>query len=120
MILETPELIDHSQAVALTYVEAYTLRKRDLMSKVKDFPEATRIIRRAMRRMTLQRALLKYLCMATGKEKGPASFAPRSQAKGHTFVPDIPSLEQKVEGLVEANDRLEVHIIEAKKTVRDE
>ena len=120
MILETPELIDHSQAVALTYVEAYTLRKRDLMSKVKDFPEAARIIRRAMRRMTLQRALLKYLCMATGKEKGPASFAPRSQAKGYTFVPDIPSLEQKVEGLVEANDRLEVHIIEAKKTVRDE
>ena len=30
VILDTPELIDHSQAVALTYVEAYTLRRNDL------------------------------------------------------------------------------------------
>jgi hypothetical protein len=107
MILESLELIDHSQAVALTYVEAYTLRKRDLMGTIKDFPAPYLIVKRAMRRMTLQRALLKYLCISTGKTKGPASFAPRSQAKGYTFVPDVPNLVQKVETILDTNESVQ-------------
>ena len=40
MILDTPELIDHSQAVALTYVEAFTLRRNDLDECMADYPLA--------------------------------------------------------------------------------
>ena len=41
IILDSIELIDHSQAVALTYCETYTLRRRDLDSVLREFPQAS-------------------------------------------------------------------------------
>ena len=40
MILDNHELIDHSQAVSLTYVETFTLRRNDLDEILTDFPAA--------------------------------------------------------------------------------
>lgn len=39
IILDRLEFIDHSQAVALTYVEAFTLRREDLDELLVRFPE---------------------------------------------------------------------------------
>jgi hypothetical protein len=86
IILDSPEFIDHSQAVALTYVEAYTLRRDELDEVLEEYPEAKAHVRKAAHRVTMQRALLKYLAVMQGKP-GPASFAPSSTAKGYVTVP---------------------------------
>ena len=67
MILDVEELIDHSQAVALTYVEVYTLRRLSLDSVLAEFDEPRAIVERARKRVRLQRAMLKYLTQAAGK-----------------------------------------------------
>eukprot|EP00966_Prymnesium_polylepis_P169132 3910941-Prymnesium_polylepis.1 len=58
MILDNADLIDHSQGVALTYVEVFSLSRHDLEEVAKEYPEAQRRIRRAARRMAVQRRLL--------------------------------------------------------------
>jgi len=107
IILNSSELIDHSQAVALTYVEAYTLRRDELDEVLDDFPEAKEHVRKAARRVTMQRALLKYLATQQGKP-GPSSFAPSSMAKGYVEVPStakqgtehaFKTMDQKVDSL---------------------
>ena len=62
IILDMPELIDHSQAVALTYVETYTLRRNELDGCTEDYPVAHTVVAKARRKITMQRAILKYLC----------------------------------------------------------
>ena len=66
-----------------------------------DFPKARACVQKAARRVTLQRALLKHMCLVT-RGKAPASFAPRSAAKGFTTVQLELSLDQKI-------DRIAVH-----------
>ena len=97
VILERIELVDHSQAVALTYVEAYTLRRSDLETLLREFPAEADFIRRAGRRITIQRALLTYLCRYIKNKQTPASFVPKSAARGATTVNDVLSLEQKID-----------------------
>jgi len=99
MVLDSLELMDHSQAVALTYVETFTLRRNDLEEVLLDFPIASERIRKAARRITMQRALLKYMCVHV-KQKSVRSFAPRSEASGFTEVRNGMSLEQKVDTLL--------------------
>ena len=79
MILDAEELMDHSQAVALTYVEVYTLRRHALDVLLDDCPVARRAVERAKRRITLQRALLRHLSEVNGK-RGPCSFITKSMA----------------------------------------
>ena len=55
MILDIEELIDHSQAVALTYCEVYTLRRHALDVLLDDCEIARRIVFKAKRKITLQR-----------------------------------------------------------------
>jgi len=100
MILDNPELIDHSQAVALTYVEAYTLRRNELDDLLDEYPAAAARVHSAARRVTMQRAMLRYLAIVQGK-KGPRSVALRSQAKGFVEVHEQLSMEQKVAELYE-------------------
>jgi len=103
MILDSPELIDHSQAVALTYVETFTLRRNDLDECMNDFPVAYRRVRKAARRITMQRALLKYLC-ETLEGRPVRSFATRSAARGFTEVRSGMSVEQKIDLLLKDRD----------------
>ena len=56
IILDSIELIDHSQAVALTYCETYTLRRRDLETVLREFPQARERVRRRMRCVWRRRA----------------------------------------------------------------
>jgi hypothetical protein len=115
IILDNEELIDHSQAVALTYVEAYTLRRLSLDSLLAEFPEPRRIVEAAKRRVRLQRALLKYLTQAMGKP-GPMSFTMKSMSHGAETVEEKYGLEQKVVMTASALDDLrdEMHERQAK------
>ena len=98
MIMQNMHLVDHSQAVALTYVEAYTLRRNDLMDVLEAFPgPATRVIK-AGRRMTIQRSILRYLCKENGMP-GPRSIALPENAKGYVTVNETATVEQKVDSL---------------------
>ena len=95
MILEKKSLVDYAQAVALSYVEAYTLRRPDLEEVLHDFPEAAKRVRGAAWRITLQRALLLYMARRQGKS-GPRSVALRHQANGYAEVHDSYNIEQRV------------------------
>lgn len=99
MILDTVELIDHSQAVALTYVEAYTLRRSQLDEVLGKYPQAEEHITKARRKITMQRALLKWMCREILGKKAPSSFVPRSVARGFKHVPDATTMEQKVNAM---------------------
>lgn len=96
IILDNIELVDHAQAVALTYVEAFTLRRNALDSLLGEFDLPRRVVRRAARRIALQRALLKYLTQLAGK-RGPASFIMRSMAHGVDEVDDKLTSDRKMD-----------------------
>ena len=102
-MLDAPELRDHSQAVALTYVEAFTLRRNDLDECMNEFPNAKLKIHKAARRITMQRALLKYLC-ETVEGRPVRSFATRSAARGFTEVRSELTVEQKLDILIRDRD----------------
>ncbi len=114
VIMLNRDLVDHSQAVALTYVEAYTLRRNDLMEVLAEFPGPAKRVHKAARRMTIQRAFLRYFCKQMGKE-GPRSVALKSTAKGYVTVHDTYTIEQKVDLLVE---RTEIDEATAKSSAR--
>ncbi len=100
IILDTTELIDHSQAVALTYVECFTLRRARLDEVLVKYPPAQRHVHKAMVRITLQRALLKHMCQ-TFLRRPPGSFVPRSSARGFQSVPNKLSMDQKIDVIFE-------------------
>jgi len=96
IILDTDELMDHAQAVALTYVEAYTLRRHALDEVALDYEVAYIAVHCAARRITMQRAMLKYLTQKMGK-RGPCSFILKSMAYGAETVDEKLTVEQKVD-----------------------
>ena len=85
IILDVPELIDHSQAVALTYCEVYTLGRAELDELLGRFPRAERRVSTAKKKVTLQRAFIMYLAKNAGRKA--RSFIPRSAASGFNEVP---------------------------------
>lgn len=99
MILDNMDLMDHSQAVALTYVEMYTLRRSELEDCMSDFPEVAYRVRRASRKILMQRALLIFLCQKAGKP-APKSIPMKHSARGYTTVPQSLSLENKVDSIL--------------------
>ena len=64
MILDQPELIDHSQAVAITFVETYTLTRQDLDEQMEEYPDCKKKVQRAAKRISTTRAVLLYLKVA--------------------------------------------------------
>ena len=100
MIMQNMHLVDHSQAVALTYVEAYTLRRNDLMDVLEAYPGPATRVHKAGRRMTIQRLILRFLCRENGRA-GPRSIALPENAKGYVTVNETTTVEQKVDQLVE-------------------
>ena len=88
--------MDHSQAVALTYVEAYTLRRNDLDDVLAEYPAPAARVHRAARRVLMQRAMLRYLAQQSGKP-GPRSVVFNSASHGYVTVHEVLSSEQKVD-----------------------
>ena len=94
MIIDALQLMDHAQAVALTYLEVFTLSRETMDSACEIFPDAGQIIARAALRIRLQRGLLLYFCKLANT--WPRSFIPQKRAGGYFFVASQMSLEQKV------------------------
>jgi hypothetical protein len=85
MLLNNAGLIDHAQAVALTYVEALTLSRPAFEEVAVHFALATARVRKAMRRVLAQRALMRYLAIHAGGV-GARSFVAREMASGYSYV----------------------------------
>ena len=105
IILDTIELIDHAQAVALTYVECFTLRRNALDALLAEYDLPCRVVRNAAKRITLQRALLKYMTQYNGK-RGPCSFIMRSMSSGADLVDDRLTIDEKMTVAMEKLDEL--------------
>ena len=65
-----------------------------------EFPNAAERVAKAARRVTIQRSLLKYLAIQTGKAH-PRSVALKSSAHGFISVHEVYTAEQKVDQLYE-------------------
>ena len=101
MLLESVKLICHAQAVALTYVEVFTLSKPAFEEVSENYSEPLQKVSKMMRRVSLQRSLLSYLMTANGFD-GAKSFVGSDRASGYAYVPDIRSvpIEKKLENVI--------------------
>ena len=82
---------------------AFTLRRNDLDECMAEFPTAEERVLKAARKITLQRALLKYLC-ETVSGRPVRSFVQRSCARGFSEVRSELTVEQKLDILLRDRD----------------
>ena len=94
--VDNAELIDHSQAVALTYVECFTLRRNDMEEALVESPAVQHVVQKAARKLSLQRALIQEL-VQRGQGRAPMSFATQSASHGYTTVSKSLTIEQKLD-----------------------
>lgn len=113
--MDSPELVDHSQAVALSFVEAFTLRRADLDDVLQSFPKARERVTREARRVVIARSLLTYLCKQMGKD-GPNSFALRSVSRGHVQIQQPPpnNVQKQVLAMDNKIDSIAAEVTELK------
>ena len=98
LILDRPELIDFSEGVTLTYVEVYALARAELELCCRQFPPCALLIRKAARRMTIQRLLLRSM-------RDKAGLQVKSIAPKKASVAAMPlTLDQKVDVLIDTNE----------------
>jgi hypothetical protein len=92
------DIVDHSQAVALTYVEVLTLSKAAFKETGEFFPVPLQKVNARMHRIVIQRYLLRYLAKRT-RNALPRSYISRSAASGVTYVKDgvPPTLEEQMQ-----------------------
>ena len=82
------EMVDHAQAVALTFCETFSLTRANFDAAAQYYEEPMEYIRRFVKKFRLKRALLNYLVVekAHGKLK---SFVPRSASDGADYTPEM-------------------------------
>ena len=85
MLLDNPNLIDHAQAVAVTFVEVSTLSRVAFYDAAVHFAAPFAKVHKQMRRLTIQRALLRHLALRNGS-MGARSFVSRELASGYSYV----------------------------------
>ena len=100
MLIEELDLVCHAQAVALTYVEVFTLTKAAFEEVSENFPGPMSRVYKMMKKICLQRALLSYLQRHNGF-KGAKSFVGRSRASGVSYVSTVMSIEKRIEKILE-------------------
>ena len=95
------ELIDHAQAVCLTFTETFSLSWMRFEQIALRFEAPRGKINAYIRHFRLKRALLRYMVKArTGKTESVVSYVARSQASGFEYTQDMASLEKKIDLLV--------------------
>lgn len=91
------EMVDHAQAVALTFVETYSLSRKNFDSAAEFYVEPIQVIRSYVKRYRLKRALINY--MVIHKNGGfVKSYVSRSRSTGFDILPEILDFEKKVVG----------------------
>jgi len=101
MILDSPELIDHAQAVAITFVEVYTLTREDLDDQMELFPSCKAKVVRAAKKIATTRAVLLYLKVQL-QGQPVRCFVPRSVSRGAQYVKKELTLDHKLDTMLEA------------------
>lgn len=102
VMFTNPRLIDHAQAVAMTYSETYTLRRVDFEDSLGEHPELRPHIERMVRRITIRRALTLYL--RSRAHRAVRSFIPAFQASGYELVDDQITVEQKIDAILASKE----------------
>lgn len=131
ILLDNEELVDHTQAVALVYTETYTLSRISFIESINEFPKAKALISKAIKRVSVYRAMLIKLINYNAKEpvispdgvslgrqktvdlvratsisdggrRRPMSFCPKSCASGYEKADDSLSLDQKINVLMDS------------------
>jgi|EP00966_Prymnesium_polylepis_P088324 hypothetical protein len=105
MILDSPNLIDHAQAVAITFVEVFTLSREDLDDQMELFPSCGEKVVRAANRIATTRALLVYIKVEILGQP-VRSFVPKWQSKGAQYVKTELTLDQKIDSMLEKHEAL--------------
>ena len=112
------ELIDHSQAVALTYCEAFILKRHDFTSLARTYPRVWAKVEKLIHRGGTVRSLIRFAHRhkkgpAAGEQNGqrgagwqPRSFVPKSCSRGAEWVQDSLPLEDKIDRLAELTEIL--------------
>lgn len=97
------EMVDHAQAVALTFVEAYSLSRAHFDAAAEFYVEPIEAIRLYVKRYRLRRALINYMVVqrAHGEVK---SYVARSKADGYDYLPEILDFQKKVIGVKAMQD----------------
>lgn len=101
------ELIDHAQAVALTYCEAYIVSRASFSELAKEFPEVWKKVEILIRRKLVARSLLRFVHQLQNRTAGapvrwtPKSFVPASVSNGADWVNENSAMEQKIDNLTE-------------------
>jgi hypothetical protein len=99
MILDRTELIDHSQAVAMTYLEIFALERKSLDDVCRAFPVCGERIAVASRRILIQRLTIIAMRTLAGLA-APRSFVAPPTLQMHAV--SAPTLEQKVDMLIDS------------------
>ena len=79
-------IVDHSQAVALTFCECMVLRRHDFVRVGTAFPDEMAKIRKRMRQIVLQRYLILSLARVSNGACACRSFIRREDAHGFTYL----------------------------------
>ena len=79
-------IVDHSQAVALTFCECMVLRRHDFVRVGTAFPDEMAKIRKRMRQIVLQRYLILSLARVSNGACACRSFIRREDAQGFTYL----------------------------------
>ena len=99
ILLESDDLMCHAQAVALTYIEVVSLTKDNFEEVAVNFPGPMALVRRIMRKVTVQRMVMRGLSRMAG-HKGARSFIARDLASGYNYSTNAVSLEKRMEQLL--------------------
>lgn len=97
IILDDPRLVDYSEAVAMTYLEVYTLDRPSLDAATRQFPDCANRIRKAARRMMIQRGIVSAMRKAANLPP-PKSFVMPRGPRMHA-LPTV-SVEEKIDILI--------------------
>ena len=81
------ELIDHSQAISLTYSEAYSLTQDDFVRNADASPAVRAIVNKKMNLFRWRRSIVAYVCKMHNQENPDDAIGPKSYAPGGNVFP---------------------------------
>lgn len=81
------ELIDHSQAISLTYSEAYSLTQDDFVRIADGSPAVRAIVNKKMNLFRWRRSIVAYMCKMHNKQNPDDAIGPKSYAPGGSVFP---------------------------------
>ena len=112
LILDDPRLVDYSEAVAMTYLEIYSLNRPGLDAACRQFPDCGVRIHKAARRMMIQRTVVAGMRKLANLPE-PKSFINIEGPRTHALP--VMSMDEKIDVLIESSAVATVKMKDAQK-----